>query len=202
LPAHALDLFGLQLRRRELELFRRYLAELASWSARVNLLAACSEQEMIERHLLDSLAATRCLRGGEAVADFGAGAGFPGIPIAIVEPRIRIHLIESRRKRCSFLRHVVRTLRIANVRVWEERGENWAPEEPIGVTIGRGLRPEVLAALSRRVLAPEGKLLIMRKQGPRGTSLAGFAESECLSYRLPGGERHELGVFERTICST
>jgi len=203
LPAHALDLFGLRLRPHELDLFRRYLSELASWSSRVNLLGACSEEEVIEHHLLDSLAAVRFLRGGEGVANFGAGAGFPGIPIAIVAPGSRVHLVESRRKRCSFLRHVVRTIRIENVRIWEQRGEGWAPDESIEVAIGRGLRADVLAALSRRVLMPGGKLLVMRKQGSRGFSLEGFVESASFRYRLPGGETHEVGVFDRIdVCST
>ena len=198
LPAQALDLFELQLRARELDLFQRYLGELAAWSARVNLLAACSEKEVIERHLLDSLAGVRFLRGSQGVADFGAGAGFPGIPIAVVAAGTRIHLIESRRKRCSFLRHVVRTLRLDNVRVWEQRGEEWAPDEAIDVAIGRGLRADVLAVLSRRILTPRGRLLVMRKQEAREVRLDGFAESTRLGYRLPGGEKHEIAAFDRT----
>ena len=197
LPAQALDLFQLQLRVRELDLFQRYLDELASWSARVNLLAACSEQEVIERHLLDSLAGIRFLHGRQGVADFGAGAGFPGIPIAVVVAGTRIHLIESRRKRCSFLRHVVRTLRLENVRVWEQRGEEWTPDGAIDAAIGRGLRADVLAALSRRILTPRGRLLVMRKQEAREAWLDGFTESTRLEYRLPGGEGHEVAVFDR-----
>jgi 16S rRNA (guanine527-N7)-methyltransferase len=197
LPAQALDLFELQLRARELDLFRRYLDELATWSVRVNLLASSSEEKIIERHLLDSLAGVRFLRGSQDVADFGAGAGFPGIPLAVAVAGVRVHLIESRRKRCSFLRHVVRTLRLENVRVWEQRGEEWTPDEAIDSAIGRGLRADVLAALSRRVLAPRGRLLVMRKQEVPEAWLDGFAEFTRLGYRLPGGERHEVAVFER-----
>lgn len=195
LPARALDMFGLRLSPRELDLFRRYVDELVSWSPRMNLVSRSDVHRVVDRHLLDSLSPIAFLRRCAGMADFGAGAGFPGIPVAIVVPEMRVHLVEARRKRCTFLRHVARTLGLSNVQIWEQRGEDWTPDRPLDAAIGRALRPELLAELSRRVLAPRGKLLTMGKQKAHRQLIGGFVESAKLDYRLPGGEEHEVVLY-------
>lgn len=198
LPARALDLFGLRLSSRELELFRRYVDELVSWSPRMNLLSRSDVHRIIDRHLLDSLSPVAFLGTCTQVADFGAGAGFPGVPLAIVAPAMQVHLVEARRKRCTFLRHVARTLGLSNIQVWEQRGEDWAPDRSLDATIGRALRPALLAELSRRVLAPGDKLLTMGKRKARRELIGGFVEVAKLDYRLPGGEEHEVVLYTRS----
>jgi 16S rRNA (guanine527-N7)-methyltransferase len=164
----------------------------------MNLLSKSDVHRIVDRHLLDSLSPVAFLGRCARVADFGAGAGFPGVPVAILAPEIQVHLVEARRKRCTFLRHVARTLGLSNVQVWEQRGEDWAPDRSLDATIGRALRPDLLAELSRRVLAPGGKLLIMGKRKTRRQLIDGFVELAKLDYRLPGGEEHEVVLYTRS----
>ncbi len=145
LPERARELFGIDLNRVESEQLGRYLDLVWSWSRRANLISVRSRGEIVDRHVLDSIAPLSFVREAAVVADFGSGAGFPAVPLAILAPTTRFHLVESRRKRATFLRHVARTLDLGNVQVYEGRGEEWKPEEPIDLAIGRAIR----TALSR-----------------------------------------------------
>lgn len=205
LPGLARELFDVELEAGTLARLERFVDLVTDWSSRMNLIAARSRDEIVFRHLLDSLAPLRLLGGARVIADFGSGAGFPAIPLALASPQRRFHLIESRRKRCSFLRHVVRSLAIDHARVWECRGESWSPPEPIDAALGRALSIETLRGLAQRVLPIGGRMVVMRKQDSRRNSLAGFEERGALSYRLPDGQAHQVVLFERvsaTDCST
>ncbi len=87
----------------------RYLDELRHWGARTNLVGSLAPDELAA-HVRDSLAAAPHLPRGAQVVDLGSGAGFPGIPLAIERPDLRLTLVEVRERRVHFLRHVVRTL--------------------------------------------------------------------------------------------
>src|SRR5947208_287506 len=93
-----------------------YVELLARWNAVYNLTAVRDPLEMIERHLLDSLAVAPFVRG-DSLADLGTGAGLPGIPLAILAPERQHVLIDSNGKKTRFLREAVRALVLANVRV-------------------------------------------------------------------------------------
>ena len=197
LPANAGELFGLTLGDAELEKLESFLSLVETWSERMNLVGRVSRDELVERHLLDSLAPLSALRSAGGVADFGSGAGFPAIPLATLLPAVTFHLVESRRKRCSFLRQVVRTLGLRNATVVESRGEDWRPPAgSVDAVIGRAIAAADLAELATEVLAPGGKLLVMRKQGA-ATGLDGYREVAVDRYRLPGGERHEIATYQR-----
>jgi 16S rRNA (guanine527-N7)-methyltransferase len=103
-----------------------YLAELKKWNQKMNLTAIRDEQDIIIKHVLDSLS---YLRGfdtarSQRLLDIGSGAGFPAIPIKITHPEIAIILVESIKKKASFLRHIIRTLKLANVEVIDKRIED------------------------------------------------------------------------------
>jgi 16S rRNA (guanine527-N7)-methyltransferase len=190
-------LFGLDLGRDELDKLSLHLDAIEEWSTRMNLVAALSRGELVERHVVDSLALEAFVATAGRVADFGSGAGFPAIPLAIVSPATEFHLIESRMKRATFLRHVARTLRLANVRVWDARGEAWEPPAPIDVVTGRALRLETLAALASRTLARNGKMAVMRKWAREVPALTGFVVARRSDYVLREALRHEVIVYER-----
>ena len=197
LPERARKLFGIELSRVECEQFGHYLDLLDAWSKRTNLIAARTRDEIIDRHVLDSIAPLRFIRRAAVVADFGSGAGFPAVPLAILAPATRFHLVESRHKRATFLRHVARTLDLANVQVYEERGEEWTPGEAVDLTIGRAVRADLIAELSLRVLTSSGRLVVMRKRTDCALRVRGFVESERVPYDLPGGKQHEIVVLRR-----
>ncbi len=108
LTAGARDL-GLALPEAQANALLILMAELAEWSSRFNLTAIRNPADMLTKHLLDSLAVHPHLHG-PAVADVGTGAGFPGLPLAIVAPDRNFTLIEATTKKVRFLEHVVARL--------------------------------------------------------------------------------------------
>jgi 16S rRNA (guanine527-N7)-methyltransferase len=96
------------------------------YSSKLNLISKADLAHIIERHLLDSLAALKeyDIPNGAKLADAGSGAGFPGIPIAIARRDIQMHLIESRRRKSLFLAKVVDKLGLTNTKVINDRWEN------------------------------------------------------------------------------
>jgi 16S rRNA (guanine527-N7)-methyltransferase len=94
--------------------FEAYLSLLLRWNARVNLTAIRDPDAILSRHFLESIACARALpRGIATLLDFGSGAGFPGIPIALCRPEIAVTLAESNGKKAAFLHEAVRTLGVS-----------------------------------------------------------------------------------------
>jgi 16S rRNA (guanine527-N7)-methyltransferase len=104
--------------------FGEYLGLILRWNARMNLTAVRNPSEIISRHFVESIACAQALPAGIAtLLDFGSGAGFPGIPIALCRPEIRVTLAESQNKKAAFLQEVVRSLKL-NTRVFAGRAED------------------------------------------------------------------------------
>lgn len=101
-----------------------YLDELVKWNSAYNLTAIRDPDEMVVRHLLDSLVVLPLMRG--RVLDVGAGAGLPGIPLAIANPALEVTTLDSNGKKARFMRHAVRTLKLAQSQVAEGRVEDQA----------------------------------------------------------------------------
>jgi 16S rRNA (guanine527-N7)-methyltransferase len=109
--------------------FMTYLSELKKWNRAYNLTALKKDEDIIIKHFLDSLLYIKAFPEGELkLIDAGTGAGFPGIPIRIVRPDIDITLIESSRKKTAFLRHIARSLGLADLKVLEQRFEHLGKE--------------------------------------------------------------------------
>lgn len=101
-----------------------YLDLLLKWNARTNLTAIRDPDEIVRRHFGESLFAAQHLDAETStLLDFGSGAGFPGLPMALLRPDIAVTLAESQNKKASFLREVVRTLGIS-VEIWPKRVES------------------------------------------------------------------------------
>jgi 16S rRNA (guanine527-N7)-methyltransferase len=101
-----------------------YLDLLIKWNARTNLTAIRSPEEIVQRHFGESLFAARHLNDPGTLLDLGSGAGFPGIPIALIRQDISVTLAESQNKKATFLREAVRTLGLSNAEVWPARAES------------------------------------------------------------------------------
>jgi len=94
--------------------FGAYLTLLQRWNARVNLTSIRDQEGILSRHFIESIACARSLpRGISTLLDFGSGAGFPGIPIALCRPECRVTLAESQGKKAAFLSEAVRVLELA-----------------------------------------------------------------------------------------
>lgn len=165
---------GIALEREMLEAFERYHQELDNWGKRVNLTAVAGDEEVAVKHFLDSLT---CLKGVDfcedtTVVDVGSGAGFPGVPLKIVRPRIRLTLVEATRKRVEFLRHIVAVLGLTDVQVVWDRSENvgHAPghREAYQVAVARAVADlAVLAELCLPLVEVGGTMLAQK--GPKAT---------------------------------
>ncbi len=134
---------------------------LVRWNRVFNLTGIRATEELVGRHLVESLALGP-LVAGESVADVGSGAGLPGLPLAVVQPGRRFSLIESRAKRCRFLRHAAAELELGNVTVVESRAEDVVAEPPFDTVLARAVaRPAELLALCGPLTAPGGRLLLL-----------------------------------------
>ena len=184
-----------------------YLALLLRWNRTYNLTAVRDPLEMVDKHLLDSLAMHRHVddiaRAGGALADLGTGAGLPGIPLAIAKPGLRVTLVESNGKKARFMREAVRKLGLADVRVAESRIE--ALDEPAtydAITARALATLPLIVQLGGHLLKPDGRLLAMKGAYP-GDEIAalpaGWTVTASHPLRVPGldAERH-LVVVART----
>lgn len=142
-----------------------YLELLMKWNQAYNLTAIRDPAEMLTRHLLDSLAMAPLWTESE-LADMGAGAGLPGLPLAILHPGRRVVLIESNGKKTRFMREVKRVLGLERVEVVEARAEAYCPPTPLAAATARAVAPiSELAGWCRDWLAPGGRLLAMKGRG-------------------------------------
>lgn len=108
-----------------------YLALLIKWNKAYNLTAVRDPDEMVSRHLLDSLSVVPFVaEGGDTWLDVGSGGGMPGIPLAILFPERRFTLLDSNGKKTRFLTQVKLELKLANLEVIHSRVEAFTPAEP------------------------------------------------------------------------
>ena len=172
-----------------------YLAELMKWSRRVNLIARDTpEAQVVETHFLDSLTLLPFLDGAGEVhlLDVGSGAGFPGLALACMRPDGRFTLCEPRQKRVSFLRHVVRTLGLANVEVVAERIEAHLADWPgrfTHITSRAVAEPAAFLPLARPLVTPATRVLLMLA---RAEGLAGIDRLVSGPWRVDAERRFVL----------
>lgn len=144
----------------------RLLDELAQWNRAYNLTAITEREAMISGHLLDSLAASPEL-AGTRIADLGTGAGFPGLPLAIVHPELQFTLIDSTAKKVRFVAHAARTLKLANVQAVHARAEALHPGPPFDTIVARAVASlGELTALARPLGHPGTRLVAYKGQRP------------------------------------
>ena len=125
--AHLLEPF-IELDEARLCAISIYIDLLLKWNARINLTAIREPREIVQRHFGESLFVARRLLEQEmpqTAIDLGSGAGFPGVPFALLAPDVQITLIESQQKKATFLKELVHMLGLKNVKVFSDRAENY-----------------------------------------------------------------------------
>ena len=181
-----------------------YLALLLRWNRAYNLTAIRDPQEMVAKHLLDSLAMHASVdaiaAAGGSLADLGTGAGLPGIPLAIAKPGLQVALVEANGKKARFLREAARTLPLANARVVESRIEAFDAPAAFDAITARALATlPLILELGGHLLKPGGVLLAMKGTLP-GDELAalpaGWQLQDVRPLTVPGlgAERHLVVV--------
>jgi 16S rRNA (guanine527-N7)-methyltransferase len=206
----ATDLCGSR-QQEAVELLSRYAHLLARWAPRVNLVAVADLPHLLERHLGPALHLRPVLQAlpHRRIVDVGSGAGLPALPLAITMPGTHWTLVESRRRRVSFLRQAVRELELQHaVDVVGSRVEDWIPEMTCDVVTSRAVaEPMVLDRLAAHTLTSGGFFLTTR--GPRsdgealpvGPSLCILTAGPTLPTRLrlyrPG--KNSLKAVEKAV---
>ena len=186
---------ALELDEAQLARLVAHLDLLDEWNTRMNLTAIRDRPSQLTKHLLDSLTVQPYLRG-QRIADVGSGAGFPGIPLAIVEPQRHFSLIESTGKKCRFLEHVRDELQLKNVEVVQARAENYQPEVRFDTVVARAVGPLAgLVKAAGALVVGGGRLLAMKGRYPQdelAAKLNGWKVAAVHPLSVPGldEERH------------
>jgi 16S rRNA (guanine527-N7)-methyltransferase len=164
--AKGLEALNLALAPGQVEALLTLVAELADWNTRFNLTAIKDPVEVVDKHLLDSLAVLPHMRGLK-VADIGTGAGFPGLPLAVADLDRRYTLVESTGKKVTFVRHAVAMLRLPNVEIVSARAESYKPARPFDSVIARALGPLAdFVRVAGHLAGRDGRLLAMKGKVP------------------------------------
>jgi 16S rRNA (guanine527-N7)-methyltransferase len=155
---------GVPLEPAQGEALLQLLDELGQWNRAYNLTAITDRAQMLTHHLLDSLAVQPAL-AGTRVLDLGTGAGFPGLPLALVNPRRHFTLLDGTAKKIRFVAHAARQLGLGNVQAVHGRAGEWQPDAPFDTVVARAVAPvAALAALALPMLAPGGRLVACKGQ--------------------------------------
>ena len=182
---------GLALSIEQVNLFFVYLAELKKWNRKINLTAITEERDTVIKHLLDSLSYIKVFTPAQGLKllDMGSGAGFPAIPLKIAAPDVSITMVESVKKKASFLRHIVRTLPLTGVEIldirMEELPDSYHTSFDIVTARAFAEMPEALGH-GVRFLKPGGVMILSR--GPEET----ISEPELDKARVKVVQRIEL----------
>lgn len=176
-----------------------YLSLMVTWNQHSNLTAITDPEQMVVRHLLDSLALVPWVKGSYCM-DVGSGAGLPGIPLALALPHTDWVLLDCRGKKTRFLRHVVATLGIKNVQVVHKRIEDYACDEAFDTMASRAVSDvETLFHWTHAYLEPDGCLLCMTgKEQVLADTLGGFeVQQHALEVPFLQADRHVVRLRKK-----
>ncbi len=172
---------------------------LEQGNALFNLTAIRDRPGMLRKHVLDSLSLQGFLHG-QRVADVGTGAGFPGLPLAIMNPSRRFALIEATGKKARFVMQAAAELGLQNVEIVNQRAENYRPEQLFDTVVARALSSlAAFIAFAGHLCAADGRLLAMKGKRPQeelGAMPRGFRVLAVHRLRVPGltDERHLVEI--------
>lgn len=177
------------------EQFFEYMNLLIEWNEKMNLTAITAPKDIILKHFVDSITILNEIEDGSKIIDVGTGAGFPGIPLSIMNPTLKITLVDSLNKRLIFLQEVVNKLNLKNVEIIharaEEIGQNKKYREKFDISTSRAVAN--LSTLSEY-------LIPLVKIGGKTISMkAGDAQEEIneakKAIKILGGEIEKIDEF-------
>ncbi len=152
------------------EQFELYTRELISWNEKINLTSITTPEDIGNKHFYDSLTLLKAYdfsQKGLSVIDIGAGGGFPGIPLKIEHENIHLTLLDSVKKKITFLEHLVSALELTDTKAVWSRAEDYAlqKKDSFDVAVARALAPlNIAAELSLPFVKPGGVFLAMKSK--------------------------------------
>ncbi len=209
--------FGVSLTGAQMAALGKYEQELLEWNTRFNLTAIESPEQVRVKHFLDSFSCMLALRDTPVrdVIDVGSGAGFPGLPLKIIDPGMRLTLVESVAKKAGFCQHIVEVLELEGVTVIQERAEiigrdpehregyDWAIARAVASTsvLVEYLLP--LVRLGGIALAMKGAAAPLEAQsGERAIQVLGGRLKNLIPVELPGVAEERYLVLIEKVAAT
>lgn len=201
---------GLPLDNTQLGLMAIHARELSQWNQSMNLTAICDPAEIADRLFLDVLPVAAHIPSGIRVLDLGSGGGFPGIPLKIIRPDVKMTLLDARRKKVSFLKHLIALMKLKTIEAVHGRAEDHYPRTGQsggrydGVISKAVSSLDALVKLSLPLVGPEGIVIAMKGaaleqeiQAVQHTVTGKGLEMITCAYRLGlSGTRRRLFIFK------
>ena len=203
------SIFGIKLDQDQVSAFASYYRELDRWNQKINLSAIQDTKEIVIKHFLDSLLYSQALeqRKNASLLDVGSGAGFPGLPLKILAPELRVTLLEPNEKKTSFLRHIIGTLDLKHVSVVSKQLRDFsrAPEGSgqFSYIVSRAVEAAQILPFSAVLLEEQGRVILcLAKALDSDPAKHGFKISREFAYELPHGfGRRVLTVLQPSAVS-
>jgi 16S rRNA (guanine527-N7)-methyltransferase len=183
--------------------FQLYMDELLRWNKVINLTAIEKESDIIIKHFIDSLTPLKFIGGKDFILDIGSGAGFPGLPIKIVKPSVKIVMLDARLKKINFISNIIAILKMKGATALHQRAEAKDFQKIMGksfdVVISRAsFSLRELAELSLPYMKDRGKLIAMKSKKEEDKSdIVGLKQIDELITNLPDGSYRRIMVFKK-----
>jgi 16S rRNA (guanine527-N7)-methyltransferase len=204
--SQGLETLNLKISDHKAQLMAMHAKELMQWNKKINLTAIKEPLHIVEKHFIDCIAASVFIEGKKSIIDLGSGGGFPGIPLKIINPELKVVLIDSSRKKVNFLKHVIRLLNLKNIDAIHSRvqdlQENHLYKNQFDSVISRAFTNLTdFVELAMPFLKPEGIIYAMKGKKVKNeitTELTKKFDIKNNFYKLPF-EQSERYVIQLSI---
>ncbi len=186
----------IELSQKQIEQFYKYMKQLIEWNEKINLTAITEPKEIIEKHFVDSATIIKHLKNTKTMIDVGTGAGFPGIPVKIIKPEIKIILLDSLNKRIKFLEEIIEKLELSNIKAIhlraEEAGQNKQYREQFETVVSRAVSNMTkLSEYTLPLIKVGGKAIYMK-----GPEIEEELEKAKKAIKTLGGKTKKIENFK------
>lgn len=171
------ELLGIEINNKEVDIFLEYMSILLEWNKKINITSITDKKDFIIKHFLDSLTCIKTFdfKGTEKIIDIGTGGGFPGVPLKIMMPEIKLTLLDSTQKKVKFLNELVKKLTIENVISIHGRAEDYGNEksyrEKYDIAVSRAVAPMNILLEYCLPFVKKGGIFIAQKSSEIETEL-------------------------------